>query len=68
MVGIKEAVQEAIAFARETLGAERTGDIRLEEMESANVNGADAWLITLSRLNALYPLSSDVFSKSPSRL
>jgi hypothetical protein len=50
MVSIKEAVQSAIVFAQETLGAERTKGLRLEEVESADVNGADAWLITLSML------------------
>ena len=62
MVSIKEAVQSAIAFALETLGAGRTEGLRLEEVESANVNGSDAWLITLSMLSAPPPLGIDVFS------
>ena len=48
MATIKEAVQNASAFAIETLGHERTAGLRLEEVESSQVGGADAWLITLS--------------------
>jgi hypothetical protein len=44
MVSIQEATANAIAFAREALGPERTKDIRVEEIESATV----AWRITLS--------------------
>ena len=48
MATIKEAVQNASAFATETLGHERTAGLRLEEVESTQAGGADAWLITLS--------------------
>ena len=48
MASIKEATENVIAFAKETLGPERTADARLEEIESTNVAGEDAWLITLS--------------------
>ena len=48
MASIKEATENAIAFAQETLGPERTRAIRLEEIESAKVDGKEAWLITLS--------------------
>lgn len=48
MVSIKEATERAIAFAREALGPERTTGVRLEEVESTNVDGEDVWLITLS--------------------
>lgn len=39
-----------MAFARETLGPERTNGIRLEEIESTDASGKEAWLITLSML------------------
>jgi len=48
MVSIKEAAAKAMAFAREALGPERTAGMRLEEIESATVDGEDFWLITLS--------------------
>ena len=48
MVSIKEATNNAAAFAREALGAQRTEGIRLEGVESTTVDGKDAWLITLS--------------------
>jgi hypothetical protein len=48
MVSIKVATEKAIAFAREVLGPEQTRGIRLEEVESTNIGGKDAWLITLS--------------------
>ena|SRR5487761_2722617 len=51
MVDIKRAVANAIDFAKSALGQERTAGIRLEEIESSNVEGRDVWLITLS--NAL---------------
>ncbi len=50
MVSIKEATGRATAFAREALGPERTDGVRLEEVESATVDGSEAWLITLSML------------------
>jgi len=48
---IKDAVQSAMIFAQETLGTDRTAGLLLEEVESGNVNGEDAWLITLSMMN-----------------
>jgi len=48
MVDIKDAVTAAIEFARNSLGSERTANIRLEEIESSSVNGKEVWLITLS--------------------
>jgi hypothetical protein len=48
VITIKEATSRAIDFAREVLGPERTASVRLEEVESATVDGADAWLVTLS--------------------
>ena len=50
MATTKEAVQNASAFAIETLGPERTSGLQLEEVESANADGQDAWLITLSMI------------------
>jgi hypothetical protein len=50
MVSIKEATANAIAFADEALGPERTRGVRLEEVESTTVNGQAAWLITLSMI------------------
>jgi hypothetical protein len=48
MVTLKEAVQNARIFAQESLEPERVAGLQLEEVESANVGGDDAWLITLS--------------------
>ena len=50
MVSIKEATKSAIVFARGALGSQRTKGIRLEEVESAVLDGKDAWLITLSMI------------------
>ena len=50
MATIQQAAEAAAAFAKETLGSERTGGLRLEELDSGEVNGEDAWLITLSML------------------
>jgi hypothetical protein len=47
MATIQEAVDHASRFAQGTLGPERTADLQLEEVESTNVGGEDAWLITL---------------------
>ena len=48
MVDIKNAVAAAIDFASNSLGHERTVNIRLEEIESSNLDGNEVWLITLS--------------------
>jgi hypothetical protein len=48
MADIKSAVDSAIEFAKSALGPDRTVGIRLEEIESSNVEGRDVWLITLS--------------------
>jgi hypothetical protein len=53
MATIKEAVQNAVIFAKETLGPERTEGLQLEEVESSKVDDQDAWLITLSMINPL---------------
>ena len=48
MATIKEATQNAMAFARDSLGEERTRGLQLEEIESATGDGIDVWRITLS--------------------
>jgi hypothetical protein len=45
---IQQTVQAAAAFAQETLGADRTGGLQLEEIDSGKSNGDEVWLITLS--------------------
>ena len=50
MATIKEAVQNATIFAKETLGAERVASLQLEEVESGKVGDEDAWLITLNMI------------------
>jgi|SRR5208283_432259 len=52
MVDIKAAVKNATAFATDSLGAQRTRNIRLEEVESSTVKGRPVWLITLSSARA----------------
>ena len=56
MASIKEAVENAVAFAKATLGQERTAGIRLEEVESTTAGGEDAWLITLSMISPDEPI------------
>jgi hypothetical protein len=48
MATIQEATQNAIVFARESLGEERTKFLQLEEIESATEGRKDVWRITLS--------------------
>jgi len=50
MATIKEAAENAIAFAQAVLGPERVVGARIEEVESTTVAGDDAWLITLSMI------------------
>jgi hypothetical protein len=57
MASIKEATENAVAFAKATLGQERTTGIRLEEVESGSMFGEDAWLITLSMIGADEPFN-----------
>ena len=45
---IKDAVRNAEAFAIDSLGQDRTINIRLEEIESSTVDDRPVWLITLS--------------------
>jgi hypothetical protein len=48
MATIPEAAQNAMAFARESLGPDRTIGLRIEEIESARESGMEVWRITLS--------------------
>jgi hypothetical protein len=62
MATIQEATQNAMAFARGSLGAERTMGLRLEEIESGTEDGLEVWRITLSMaesdpLDVLVPFS-----------
>ena len=57
MVTITEATRNAIGFAQESLGVERTQGLQLEEIESDTQNGRDAWRITLSMLDSSHPLA-----------
>jgi hypothetical protein len=63
MATIKEAVRNASAFAVETLGPERAAGIQLEEVESTNVGGEDAWLITLSMAAPQGPLDFSILAE-----
>jgi hypothetical protein len=58
MATIQEATQNAMAFARESLGPERTKAMQLEEIESATEGGLDVWRITLSMPDSLNPLAA----------
>jgi len=58
MATIQEATRNAMAFALESLGAERTKAMQLEEIESGTEGAIEVWRITLSMpdgnpLNAL---------------
>ena len=48
MATIKEATLNAMAFARESLGAQRMQSLQLDEIESATEDGSEVWRITLS--------------------
>ena len=60
MATIKEAVDHASRFAQGVLGPERTAGLQLEEVESTNAGGEDAWLITLSMIASPNPPISSV--------
>jgi hypothetical protein len=53
MVDIGTAIANTIEFANKFLGAKRTIDIRLEEIESSVLNDTPVWLITLSNAFAV---------------
>lgn len=55
MVDIKTAVENAIRFARNSPGPERTLKVRLEEIESTILDGRPVWMITLSSLSSDQP-------------
>jgi hypothetical protein len=48
MTPIKQAVTIAMEFAAAVLGTSRARDMRLEEVESGEVEGTPVWIITLS--------------------
>jgi hypothetical protein len=48
MATIQEAAKSAMAFARESLGPERTRAMQLEEIESGMEGDMEVWRITLS--------------------
>ena len=50
MVSIAEATENAIKFARDALGPDRTTGVRLEEVASRTIDDKDAWVITLSMI------------------
>lgn len=52
MVSIKEAAENAMAFAQEALGPNRTTGLRLEEVESGAICSEEVWLITLSLIRS----------------
>ena len=58
MFTIQEAAQKAMAFARESLGSERTQGLQLEEIESAKEGPHEVWRITLSMPDSLNPLAA----------
>jgi hypothetical protein len=60
MVSIKQAFVNAAEFAASVLEPARLTDLRLEEVETAEVGGADVWLITMSmvRPSPLSPLAA----------
>jgi hypothetical protein len=51
MVTIKEAAENAMRFALETMGSQRAGQVRLEEVTSETSSGNDYWLIALSMID-----------------
>ncbi|WP_180539888.1 hypothetical protein [Nevskia soli] len=52
MVTIKEATRNAIQFALDSLGEKRAQGIRLEEISSEVMDGAEYWMITLSMIDS----------------
>ena len=50
MVSIKQASLSAVQFAMDSLGTDRTANIRLEEVESGIINGREYWFLTLSMI------------------
>jgi hypothetical protein len=58
MATIKEATQNAMAFALDALGPERAQGMRLEEVESAEEGDEHVWYITLSMLEPEVPAGS----------
>jgi hypothetical protein len=57
MVPLKQAVDNAVSFAKSVLEPERLSDLRLEEVETDKVDGRPVWQITLSMLEPTGPLA-----------
>lgn len=57
MTTIQEATKNAIAFAQEVLGPDRTKGLQLEEVESVSQDAKDVWRITLSVSSRDEPLN-----------
>lgn len=66
MATIKEATENAVAFALGSLGAERTNGLELEEIESATEGGMDVWRVTLSMFDG-NPLNALTLAFNPRR-
>ncbi len=71
-VPVKEAVANAIAFAKGVLEPSRTKDMRLEEVDWEYRVDGEVWLITLSMARprlaideAVNPLSAEILSIGP---
>ena len=65
MVSIKGAVQNAEGFARAVFPQDRLSDLRLEEVETGEVDGQPVWQITLSMLAQSTPIESALSVVSP---
>ena len=52
MATVQEATENAMTFARQSLGSSRTQGLQLEEIESGTEGGSDVWRITLSMPNS----------------
>ncbi len=50
VVDIKTAVANSMELAKLSLGSSRTTGLRLEEIESSNLDGQPVWLVALSNL------------------
>ena len=60
MIGIKEAIAKAREYLQDILGPQRTAEVLLEEVRSQQIDGEEAWLITLS-----IPAPKHALSTSP---
>jgi hypothetical protein len=65
MVPLKQAVENAVSFAKSVLEPERLSDLRLEEVEADHLDGQPVWQITLSMLEPQSTLASVLASPAP---